>query len=204
MAAVSRRTEHTALNRPSISPLSTKTSSPVASRDGALPSIDAGNLDLSRDGAGAEEDEKATAMVRNTDMRDDDDSDHSSSLSEPDDDDDEEDARLLDLKYRALLAAEQQQQQHNTNQSHDVDSEAETERLDQTPTKLRKHADSTGRTPSKLSHAAAVDELSDPPSPLPARANGTSSTSTAETLGKLKEIASRVLKDNTAEGTMAG
>ena len=66
----------------------------------------------------------------------------------------------------------------------EVDSEAETERLEQTPQKQRKHVDSLGRTPSKLSQAAtADDDLSDPPSPVQIGAGAASSTSTIATLG---------------------
>lgn len=66
------------------------------------------------------------------------------------------------------------------------DSEAETERLEPTPHKLQKHTDSLGRTPSKLSHAATVeDELSEPPSPLQELGVGAaSSTSTIATSGQ--------------------
>lgn len=75
----------------------------------------------------------------------------------------------------------------------EVDSEAETERLSQTPQKLRKLADNVGRTPSKLSQAAMADdeELSDPPSPLPAGAGAASSTSTVATVGEFEASSQR-------------
>jgi hypothetical protein len=104
--------------------------------------------------------------------------DRSSSLSEPDDEDDE-DTHLLDIRYRSTTGDDR-----SGVRSHDIDSEAETERLDQTPSRLRKRADSTGRTPSKLSHAATADDLSDPPSPLLAAGNGALSASTAGTIGR--------------------
>lgn len=70
-------------------------------------------------------------------------------------------------------------------QSLEVDSEAETERLEQTPRTGRKQAEDTGRTPSKLSQAAvADDDLSDPPSPIPTGPGAASSTSTIEAAGK--------------------
>jgi hypothetical protein len=106
--------------------------------------------------------------------------DRSSSLSEPEDDngDAEEQIGIDDdmVDGDGVVA----------HRSLEVDSEAETERLDQTPPKLRKHANSLGRTPSKLSRTAAtVDEdLSDPPSPLPTGAGAASSTGTVTTAGE--------------------
>ena len=102
----------------------------------------------------------------------------SSSLSEPDDDSDTaghengvDDDTLNDEDVPAHTSLE-------------VDSEAETERLDQTPQKLRKHADSLGRTPSKLSQAATAEaDFSDPLSPVPIGPGAASSTSTVATIG---------------------
>lgn len=109
------------------------------------------------------------------------DDDSSSSLSEPEDDSEEEEETA-----RNGFRDEQAEGGPPASQrSIEVDSEAETERLDQTPQKAQKYADGTGRTPSKLSQAAtAEDELSDPLSPLPAGAGVTSGTSTLATAGK--------------------
>jgi hypothetical protein len=105
--------------------------------------------------------------------------DRSSSLSEPEDVDDEEEG----LSYVTNGA-----RGHNlppAQKTLEVDSEAETERLEESPQKLRQHADIIGRTPSKLSKAAGIeDDLSEPPSPLPAGPGAASSTSTIETVGK--------------------
>lgn len=108
--------------------------------------------------------------------------DRSSSLSEPDD---EQDLAELD---NGGIGQVQDGEQLEAQRSLDVDSEAETDRLDQTPQKSRQHADSIGKTPSKLSRAATVeDELSEPPSPLPRDAGAASSTSTvATTTGELR------------------
>lgn len=105
--------------------------------------------------------------------------DCSSSLSEPEDDPDDVLPRYDTIdgmdKHEAVVA----------HSSLEIDSEAETERLEQTPQKLRNHADSIGKTPSKLAHAETVeDDLSDPPSPLPAGAGAGSSTSTILTAGE--------------------
>ncbi|GAB7365141.1 hypothetical protein MBLNU230_g6229t1 [Neophaeotheca triangularis] len=107
--------------------------------------------------------------------------DRSSSLSEPEDDDEEEDringdssslARAVERRVRASV------------ENNEDDSEAETERLEQTPQKPRNRADGTGKTPSKLSQAAQLnEELSDPPSPIPAGAGAASSTSTVAPAG---------------------
>ncbi|KAK4540786.1 hypothetical protein LTR36_008863 [Oleoguttula mirabilis] len=108
--------------------------------------------------------------------------DRSSSLSEPEDEQDEEEPQ------NGLIAAPEESLELTAEKSLDVDSEAETERLEQTPQKLRKHADSVGRTPSKLSQAATVeDELSEPPSPLPLDVGAASSTSTIGTAGKKRK-----------------
>ena len=82
----------------------------------------------------------------------------------------------------------------------EVDSEAETERLDQTPQKSRKHADSLGRTPSKLSQAAtADDDLSEPLSPVPIGPGAASSTSTVATTGEFHVVLENArLSDNRA------
>lgn len=105
----------------------------------------------------------------------------SSSLSEPDEDDD-----LLD-DGDALGDDMTEAEGPGARKDLEADSEAETERLDQTPQKLRKNADALGRTPSKLSQAAtAEDELSDPPSPIPLEPGAASSTSTIATAGKYR------------------
>ena len=102
-----------------------------------------------------------------------DDDDGSSELSEPDDDMDEE------THGNGLDGDLSEDETATAQKSLEVDSEAETERLDQTPQGQRKQADAMGKTPSKLSQAATVeDELSDPPSPLPAGPGAASSTST--------------------------
>lgn len=150
--------------RPSISPLSAK-ASPVAVRDATLHSIDIPQGTHSGNTNGAEIGDQ--------------DDDRSSSLSEPEDDEDIDPVRSSGVDQVVVseeLAARQ---------SLEADSEAETERLDHTPTKLRKDADTTAKTPSKLNHAAtADDEFSDPPSPVPPAGPGAaSSTSTIETTG---------------------
>ncbi|EME87165.1 uncharacterized protein MYCFIDRAFT_84239 [Pseudocercospora fijiensis CIRAD86] len=151
--------------RPSISPLSAR-ASPVAVREAALQNANA--LDESIDG-----------NINGAEVGDQDD-DRSSSLSEPEDDDE------VDLVPGTAVVNTETSGELAIHQSLEVDSEAETERLDQTPTKLRKDADITGKTPSKLSQAAlAVDDLSDPPSPIPPAGPGAaSSTSTIETTGE--------------------
>jgi hypothetical protein len=105
--------------------------------------------------------------------------DRSSSLSEPEDvDDEEEGLRYVANGARGVDLA-------HARKTLEVDSEAETERLEESPQKIRQHADSIGRTPSKLSKAAGVeDDLSEPPSPLPTGPGAASSTSTIETAGK--------------------
>lgn len=106
----------------------------------------------------------------------DDHDDRSSSLSDPIDEEDEEE-HARSIKETAARAS--------VHQSLEVDSEAETERLDHTPDKSRRQADSAGKTPSKLSQAATVDDdLSDPPSPIPLGPGAASSTSTVDTAGK--------------------
>jgi hypothetical protein len=107
--------------------------------------------------------------------------DHSSSLSEPDDDneDAEDDETVGEDALNGNDAA--------AHQLLDDDSEAETERIEVTPQKPRKHVDGLGRTPSKLSQSAtAVEELSEPPSPLAAGAGAASSTSTVATAGEYR------------------
>jgi len=105
--------------------------------------------------------------------------DRSSSLSEPEDlDDDENTLAFVANGAKSTIPPPAQR-------TLDVDSEAETERLDDSPQKRRQHADGVGRTPSKLNKAAGVeDELSEPPSPLPTGPGAASSTSTTETAGK--------------------
>ena len=162
--------------RPSISPLSatskTHHSSQIAARDV-----------MAQDSDGQEDAELDNAMGSTAAEVGEQQDDRSSSLSEPEDEN--EDVREQngvddDTMDGDELAA---------HKSLEVDSEAETERLDQTPQKLRKHADSIGRTPSKLSQAATAEEdLSDPPSPLPAGAGAASSTSTVATAGESKNF----------------
>jgi hypothetical protein len=163
--------------RPSISPLSaaskTLKSSPIATRDSTMHDVEAQlNSEMGVDNGDAD-----------ADLGDGQD-DGSSSLSEPDDDDadgeDEQngvdDSGLEDGVRRAQRDLE-------------ADSEAETERLDQTPQKLRKTVDALGRTPSKLSQAATAEEdLSDPPSPIPTGAGAASSTSTVATAGERTRV----------------
>lgn len=130
--------------------------------------------------------------------------DQSSSLSEPDDEEDEDARQLLDLKYSRMTTDER-----IATHSLDIDSEAETERLEQTPSKTRRQAENMGRTPSKLSQAATADDLSDPPSPLPAGPDGASSTSTGGTMGKWASGCSgaaqyRSKKDRKTDDLVAG
>ena len=102
--------------------------------------------------------------------------DRSSSLSEPEDDQEN------DVKPNGLKDDAQDANASATQQSLEVDSEAETDRLDQTPQKKRKHPGNAGKTPSKLGRTAAGEEdLSEPPSPLPTGPGAASSTSTLET-----------------------
>jgi len=125
--------------------------------------------------AGAEARHAADAEAEIGDIPD----DRSSSLSEPEDlDDDDDTLAFVANGAKSTIPPPAQK-------TLDVDSEAETERLDDSPQKRRQHADSVGRTPSKLSKAAGVeDELSEPPSPLPTGPGAASSTSTIETAGK--------------------
>lgn len=169
--------------RPSISPLSAK-ASPVAVRESALQN--ANTVEDSRVG-----------IVNGAEVGDQDD-DRSSSLSEPEDDDE------VDPVPSTAIANTETSEELAAHQSLEVDSEAETERLDHTPTKLRKDADTTGKTPSKLSQAAtADDDLSDPPSPIPATGPGAaSSTSTIETAGEWS--AGQGLKQNQADDLQSG
>ena len=105
--------------------------------------------------------------------------DRSSSLSDPEDDN--EDVEEGDGIDEDTLNGDERA----ARQLLDDDSEAETERLEQTPQKLRKHADSLGRTPSKLNQAAtADDDLSEPLSPLAIGVGAASSTSTVATAGE--------------------
>lgn len=106
--------------------------------------------------------------------------DRSSSLSEPDDDEDDFTTDPIPPTHLTAHA------------SLDVDSEAETERLDQTPQKARQQAQQQqGKTPSKLVHTStvddedALDDLSEPPSPIPTVPGGASSTSTTDNAGAL-------------------
>lgn len=173
MPPVSRSANQTTLARPSASPLSTtsKTAKPslIAAKDAKMKILL------------AQEHEEA---IETSDSGDADAGepldDRSSSLSEPEDDHEdivEDDAVAEDALNGDDDAA--------ARQLLDYDSEATTERLDQTPQKLRKHADSVGRTPSKLNQTStAMEELSEPPSPLAAGAGAASSTSTVATAGE--------------------
>lgn len=117
--------------------------------------------------------------------------DRSSSLSEPVEDEEEEE--LHNGVEKTAGAA----QHLSTQQSLDVDSEAETERLDQTPEKLRQQAEAIKKTPSKLSHAAtADDELSEPPSPVPIGPGAASSTGTIETASACLQRGYGMMKAN--------
>lgn len=128
----------------------------------------------------ADEDTGAQSLgAAGAEVGDDRDDRSSSSLSDPIDDDDEEE------HVNGTKADKETAEQASVHQSLEVDSEAETERLDQTPDKTRKQGDNAGKTPSKLKQAAAVDDdLSDPPSPTLAGPGAASSTSTVGTAGK--------------------
>ncbi|RMZ33068.1 hypothetical protein D0859_02796 [Hortaea werneckii] len=168
------RSSRASTPRPSISPLSTASRanrSPVASREATMGDSALRNTEANT----------ATANNGNYRAAEEDDN-SSSSLSDPEDDfDDEEQQNGAEREQRAGESL-------GAHKSMDVDSEAETERLDQTPQKAQKQLDAVGKTPSKLSQAAtAEDELSDPPSPLPA-GNGVgsqaSTSATARMLGQ--------------------
>ncbi|KAK3718579.1 Transcriptional regulatory protein [Vermiconidia calcicola] len=175
--AVSRPTQrNTTPPRPSISPLSTASkdlkSSPIASRDATVQDVDA-QLNSEFDNYNA---------VGAGDLADlgDGHDDRSSSLSDPEDDEEQQNGTIDD--------AAGEEEELAAHRSLEVDSEAETERLEQTPQKLRRQVDALGRTPSKLSHAATAEEdLSDPPSPLPTGAGAASSTSTIATIGQKRK-----------------
>lgn len=156
--------------RPSISPLSVASKpnrSPKATRM-AIPA-----LALAPD---VEAETTAATDPADTGELDD---DRSSSLSEPGDDDLEEPDEAMGSMGRTMGSATAA-----AHDSLDVDSEAETDRLGSTPQKTRPQADANGKTPSKLSHAAAAeDELSEPPSPLPMDTGAASSTTTIATAG---------------------
>lgn len=173
MPSISRSAQHTSPTRPSISPLSTTSRnlkpSPIASRDALLNDNgvhDHDDVDDTSDLGDAETGEQHD--------------DHSSSLSEPDDDN--EDAEDEDVATENTPNGDDAAAQ----QLMDDDSEAETERLELTPQKLQKPND-TGRTPSKLNQTTtALDELSEPPSPLATGAGAASSTSTVATVSGQK------------------
>nr|POF26213.1 transcriptional regulatory protein dep1 [Quercus suber] len=150
--------------RPSVSPLSTASranpESPIAIKGATI---------LDQD---ALQDITPHIAENNAAETGDEPDDRSSSLSDPEDEIEDEGGIL---GARAILMGHRQLDSYR---ALDIDSEAETERLEDTPQKLRKHADSIGRTPSKLSQAATMDdELSDPPSPLPMDLGAASSTS---------------------------
>ncbi|KAK5174460.1 uncharacterized protein LTR77_001540 [Saxophila tyrrhenica] len=175
MPAASRTASQTTPARPSISPLSTASkklnSSPIATRDATMQDVEAQlNSEMGME-----------AADNDADLGDGQD-DRSSSLSDPEDDNDDMDG------LNGVADNITEEEQSGARRDLEVDSEAETERLDQTPQKLRKHADALGRTPSKLSQAAtAEDDLSDPPSPLPAGPGAASSTSTVATAGQKRK-----------------
>lgn len=139
--------------RPSISPLSNAYESTKNS-----PSLLRSGA-MANGGGDAEDNEPVT--VDDAEEKDD-----SSELSEPDDDDGDELLQPSDIRHAM--------------RKDDIDSEAETERLDLTPRHAREAGDSAiGRTPSKLSKVAQQDdELSEPPSPLLQEIGAASSTST--------------------------
>ena len=115
--------------------------------------------------------------------------DRSSSLSEPEDDEEE------DGRPEYMHAPSRAPGQLVAQKSLDYDSEAETERLEDSPHKQRIQAESTGRTPSKLKHTAtAEDELSEPPSPLPTGPGAASSTSTVGTAGRRASVTKELLR----------
>ncbi|WPG97351.1 Hypothetical protein R9X50_00012500 [Acrodontium crateriforme] len=164
----------TSTPRPSISPLSTASKadplSPAATRLSNMSATIARDVDGSngRNGVIAEVGDFAD--------------DQSSGLSDPEDD--EED---LELDGHAEYASDEEEQLPTANLL-DVDSEAETERLDQSPHKLRKHPDAVGRTPSKLKQTETADEeLSESPSPLLTGPGAASSTSTNGTTGQKRK-----------------
>lgn len=164
------RTHPTSTPRPSVSPLSTNSKlnrSPTIPRHMAHTEAHLQEPAIHKAAGVAE------AEVDSLDN-----DDRSSSLSEPEDDQDE-----VMPEYGTVNGMDELEPAV-AHSSLDVDSEAETERLEQTPQKLRKHADSIRKTPSKLSYAATVeDDLSEPPSPLPTGAEAASSTSTIVTGG---------------------
>ncbi|SMQ46632.1 unnamed protein product [Zymoseptoria tritici ST99CH_1A5] len=171
MATTARRSPHMMhAQRPSISPLSSK-ASPIANRDAPMRDTE------------AEDDALPDGTV---DLAADVGDDRSSSLSDPEDDL-EEDGEVFGSSS-ANIAAEEL----TAHQSMEIDSEAETERLENTPDKLRKQAENVGRTPSKLVHAAtaddeALDDLSEPPSPILLAQGGPSSTSTIDAAAKKRK-----------------
>ncbi|KAK3110678.1 hypothetical protein LTR53_014780 [Teratosphaeriaceae sp. CCFEE 6253] len=154
--------------RPSVSPLSSR--SPEATRDTVTSS--AAVIPPPEPEPSADDD-----AAENGELQD----DRSSSLSEPEDDEDEEDE---EEPIREVIGTDGEGARRHAHESQDGDSEAETERLDQTPHTSRQHADSIVPTPSKLSQAATLDEeLSEPPSPLQMDIGAASSTSTIGALG---------------------
>ena len=111
------------------------------------------------------------------------DDDRSSSLSEPDEEN-EDDGEHADEEDEDNTVNGDGLVTH-PRALDEIDSEAETERLDQTPTALRKQPDGLGRTPSKLSQTAkAEEEVSEPASPVPVGASAASSTSALATAGE--------------------
>ncbi|KXL46955.1 hypothetical protein M433DRAFT_3597 [Acidomyces richmondensis BFW] len=177
------RTHPTSTPRPSVSPLSTNSKlnrSPTIPRHMAHTEAHLQEPAIHKAAGVAE------AEVDSLDN-----DDRSSSLSEPEDDQDE-----VMPEYGTVNGMDELEPAV-AHSSLDVDSEAETERLEQTPQKLRKHADSIRKTPSKLSYAATVeDDLSEPPSPLPTGAEAASSTSTIVTGGKKRK------RSDTAESSL--
>lgn len=169
--AAAKTPPHAYAPRPSISPLSAASKankqSPIATRDAMMQDAD------------LQEDIERNHAAANGEGLGHDEDEGSSELSEPDDEmDDEEQGNGIDGDILDEEVATAQK-------SLEVDSEAETERLDQTPHRQHRQADALGKTPSKLSQAAtAEDELSEPPSPLPTGPGAASSTSTVATVGE--------------------
>ncbi|KAF2718176.1 hypothetical protein K431DRAFT_287910 [Polychaeton citri CBS 116435] len=157
---------HDSTPRPSISPLSTASAPPKHSPGShSLRLLD-----------GDATDDRSLAAT-GTDAANEDD-DRSSSLSDIGDDDEDLEAE------QELRNAMARSRPRSITPTDDVDSEAETERLNETPQKRHNLIDTNGRTPSKLSQAAVLDEdLSDPPSPLPVDPAAASSTNTIATTG---------------------
>lgn len=169
--------------RPSVSPLSNAQASakpsPLNHRNSALGRLDTSSIGGRHVRPTSEEDRSSSLSepeeeedgedVSGVGEDEEDDADEDNDEEEDEDDDDEDDDEDDDLSRARQLRGH----------SEDIDTEAETERLDQTPRKLRDAVDGQGRTPSKLSLIEhAVGDLSEPPSPIPDDTGAASSTST--------------------------